>query len=91
MPSAVVGSYAALRMRPALYGYTSACVSDGHIFSLAWEKIWKKRTLFCSETAVTYLLKNGTVFSDRSFCLSMNDCRKSPSLLVTAESVLKNL
>ena len=57
MPSAVVGSYAALRMRPALYGYTSACVSDGHIFSLAWEKIWKKRTLFCSETAVTYLLK----------------------------------
>ena len=24
MPSAAVGSYAALRMRPALYGYTSA-------------------------------------------------------------------
>ena len=42
-----------------------------------------------SETAITYRLKKGTVVIDRPFCLSMNDCRKIPSLLVMAVSVRK--
>ncbi len=66
-------------------------VSDGPIFSRAWEKIGEKRTLFYSKTAITYLLKKGTAHTDRPFCLSIFDGRKSTPLFVMAVSALKNL
>ena len=88
MPSAAVGSCAALRMRPGLYGYTSARVSDGHIFSRAWEKIWKKRTLFQLKNRRHVSALKPDTFLRHTNCLSMFWCRKSLPLLVTAESVL---
>ena len=50
-------------------------------------KDWGEKDAIDSKTAITCLLKNGPTFIDRPFCLSMNDCRKSPSLFVMAVSV----
>ena len=54
-------------------------------------KDWGEKDANNSKTAITYLLKKGTVHTDRPFCLSDFHCRKSPRLFVMAVSALKNL